>query len=355
ITQIDGNLRRQFMAALPDKAPSFYFIDIPATDADRFQDFLKQQSPKSTVEDVPMLRGRIVAARGVKAEDLKPSPDTEWVLQSDRGLTYQNDVPKGSTVVEGDWWTADYAGPPVVSFEKKLADGLGLKIGDDVTVNVLGRDITAKIANLRTLDWQSLGINFVLVFSPNAFKGAPHTHIATLTEAHDSPALNTAESDAAIVKAVAAAFPTITTVRVREALQTVGAVVTNLVMAIRGASAVTLISAILVLGGALAAGHRHRVYDAVILKTLGATRMRLLGAYALEYLMIGFATAVFGVIAGSIAAWAIVTRLMTLGFIWQAGSALAVVVAALIVTVGLGLAGTLLALNQKPATVLRNL
>ncbi len=350
ITQIDGNLRRQFMAALPDKAPAFYFIDIPSTEADRFQAFLKQQSPNSTVEDVPMLRGRIVAARGVKAEDLKPSSDTEWVLQSDRGLTYQNDIPKGSKVVEGEWWKPDYAGPPLVSFEKKLADGLGLKIGDDVIVNVLGRDITAKIANMRTLDWQSLGINFVLVFSPNAFKGAPHTHIATLTEARDNPA-----DDAAIVKAVATAFPTITSVRVREALETVGTVVTNLVLAIRGASAVTLVSAILVLGGALAAGHRHRVYDAVILKTLGATRARLLGAYALEYLMIGFATALFGVIAGSVAAWLIVTRLMTLGFVWQAGSALAVVGAALVVTVGLGLAGTLLALNQKPATVLRNL
>ena len=355
ITQIDGNLRRQFMAALPDKAPAFYFIDIPSTEADHFQAFLKQQSPNATVEDVPMLRGRIVAARGVKAEDLKPTSDAEWVLQSDRGLTYQNDIPKGSTLVEGEWWKPDYAGPPLVSFEKKLADGLGLKIGDDVTVNVLGRDITAKISNMRTVDWQSLGINFVLVFSPNAFKGAPHTHIATLTEAHDGSVQNTAESDAAIVKAVAAAFPTITSVRVREALETVGTVVTNLVLAIRGASAVTLISAILVLGGALAAGHRHRVYDAVILKTLGATRARLLGAYALEYLMIGFATAVFGVIAGSVAAWAIVTRLMTLGFVWQAGSALMVVGAALVVTVGLGLAGTLLALNQKPATVLRNL
>ncbi len=355
ITQIDGNLRRQFMAALPDRAPAFYFIDIPSTEADRFQAFLKQQSPQSTVEDVPMLRGRIVAARGVKAEDLKPSADTEWVLQSDRGLTYTNDIPKGSKIVAGNWWTPDYVGPPLVSFEKKLAEGLGLKIGDDVTVNVLGRDITAKIANMRTLDWQNLGINFVLVFSPNAFKGAPHTHIATLTEAHDNPAQNTSENDAAIVKAVAAAFPTITSVRVREALQTVGTVVTNLVLAIRGASAVTLVSAILVLGGALAAGHRHRVYDAVILKTLGATRARLLGAYALEYLMIGFATAVFGVVAGSVAAWAIVTRLMTLGFVWQAGSALMVVGAALIVTVGLGLAGTLLALNQKPATVLRNL
>jgi len=350
ITQIDGNLRRQFLAALPDRAPSFYFIDIPTNEADRFGAFLKQTAPQSTVEDVPMLRGRIVAARGVKAEDLKPSTDAEWVLQSDRGLTYTGEVPKGSKVVEGKWWGADYDGPPLVSIEKKIADGLKLKIGDEIVVNVLGRDIPATIGNMRTVDWQSLGINFVLVFSPNAFKGAPHTHVATLTETHPDPA-----GDARIVKSVADAFPMVTSVRVREALETIGTVVTNLVLAIRGASAVTLISAILVLGGALAAGHRHRVYDAVILKTLGATRARLLGAYALEYLMIGFATAIFGVIAGSVAAWLIVTRLMTLSFIWQAGSAAGVVAAALIVTVGLGLAGTLLALNQKPATVLRNL
>ncbi len=350
ITQIDGNLRRQFLAALPDRAPSFYFIDIPAAEADRFGAFLKNQAPQSAIEDVPMLRGRISAARGVKAEDLKPSHDAEWVLQSDRGLTYTGEIPKGSKVVEGQWWGPDYDGPPLVSFEKKLADGLGLKIGDEVVVNVLGRDITATIGNMRSVDWQSLGINFVLVFSPNAFRGAPHTHIATLTEAHPEPA-----GDARIIKAVADAFPMVTSVRVREALDTIGAVVTNLVLAIRGASAVTLVSAILVLGGALAAGHRHRVYDAVILKTLGATRARLLGAYALEYLMIGFATAVFGVFAGSVAAWLIVTRLMTLSFVWQAGSAAGVVAAALLVTVGLGLAGTLVALNQKPATVLRNL
>ncbi|MGB3045406.1 MAG: ABC transporter permease [Xanthobacteraceae bacterium] len=350
ITQIDGNLRRQFMAALPDHAPSFYFIDIPSTDAERFDTFLKQQAPNATVEDVPMLRGRIVSARGVKAEDLKPTHDAEWVLQSDRGLTYTAEVPRGSKVVEGEWWAPDYNGPPLVSFEKKLADGLGLKIGDEVVVNVLGRNISATISNLRSVDWQSLGINFVLVFSPNAFRGAPHTHIATLT-----PPTTSADEDARIVKAVANAFPMVTSVRVREALQTIGTVVTNLVLAIRGASAITLLAAILVLGGALAAGHRHRVYDAVILKTLGATRARLLGAYALEYLMIGIATAVFGVLAGSVAAWLIVTRLMTLGFVWQAGNAAAVVAAALAVTVGLGLAGTLSALNRKPASVLRSL
>jgi putative ABC transport system permease protein len=350
ITQIDGTLRRQFLAALPDHAPSFYFIDIPSSEADRFVDFLKRTEPQSTLEDVPMLRGRIIAARGVKAEDLNPSADSEWVLQSDRGLTYTGEIPKGSKIVEGEWWGADYDGPPLVSIEKKIADGLKLKLGDEIVVNVLGRDIPARIGNMRTIDWQGLGINFVLVFSPGAFKGAPHTHIATLTEAHPGSG-----SDARIIKEVADAFPMVTSVRVREVMETIGSVVTNLALAIRGASSVTLISAILVLGGALAAGHRHRVYDAVILKTLGATRVRLLGAYALEYLMIGFATAVFGVIAGSVAAWLIVTRLMTLSFAWQAGSAAAVVASALIVTVGLGLAGTLLALNQKPASVLRNL
>jgi len=335
ITQIDGNLRRQFSGRPAGARAVVLFHRYPAADADRFGDFLKQIEPQSTVEDVPMLRGRIVAARGVKAEELNPSTDAEWVLQSDRGLTYTGEIPKGSKIVEGEWWGADYAGPPLVSIEKKIADGLKLAIGDEIVVNVLGRNISAHIGNMRNIDWQGMGINFVLVFSPHAFKGAPHTHVATLTEPHSDAA-----GDARIIKQVADAFPMVTSVRVREVMETIGGVVTNLALAIRGASAITLISAILVLGGALAAGHRHRVYDAVILKTLGATRLRLLGAYALEYLLIGLATAIFGVIAGSVAAWLIVTRLMTLSFVWQAYSAAGVVAAALIVTVGLGLAGT---------------
>src|SRR6185312_1114657 len=114
--------------------------------------------------------------------------DAAWVLQSDRGLTYTGEIPKGSRIVEGKWWGAGYDGPPLVSIDKKIAEGLGLKLGDEIVVNVLGRDIAAHIANMRTIDWQGLGINFVLVFSPNVFKGAPHTHVATLTEAHGSAA-----------------------------------------------------------------------------------------------------------------------------------------------------------------------
>ena len=351
VIEIDANLRQQFANELPAKAPSFYFLDIPADQAKPFGDFVRAQAPTAKIEEVPMLRGRIVSANGIRAEDLKPKEEAAWVLQSDRGITYSGTVPDGSRLVEGQWWGEDYSGPPLVSFEKRIADGLGLKLGDPVTVNVLGRDITVKITNLRTVDWQSLGINFVMVFSPHSFDGAPHTHLATLIY----PDGGTPAQEAAIIRSVAEKYPMVTTVRVKDALDAIGALIGNLVLAIRGASALTLLVAALVLGGALAAGHRHRVYDAVILKTLGATRLRLLGAYAIEYLLLGLATAVFGVLAGSAAGWLIVTELMHLKFAWQPVPAIAATAAAVLVTVALGLAGTFSALGQKPAPVLRNL
>jgi putative ABC transport system permease protein len=351
VLEIDANLRQQFMAALPERAPSFYFLDIQAADADRFDAFLREHAPRATLERVPMLRGRIVAAGGRKAEDIKPRQDAQWVLQSDRGITYTGEIPRGSRLVEGDWWGKAYAGPPLLSFEKKLADGLGLKLGDEVTVNVLGRNITARIANMRTVDWESLGINFVLVFSPGAFAGAPASDIATVTY----PGGGSAAEEIALLKAVGDAFPSVTAVRVKDALDAVGNLVVNLVLAVRVASSVTLIAAVLVLGGALAAGHRHRVYDAVILKTLGATRRQLITAYALEYLLLGFATVLFGVAAGSIAAWRVVVDIMTLQFTWQGGPAVAAALVALAVTLMFGLVGTFAALGRKPAAVLRNL
>ncbi|MEA2903667.1 MAG: putative transport system permease protein [Alphaproteobacteria bacterium] len=351
VIEIDGNLRRQFLAALPEKAPSFFFLDIAAADAGRFDAFIRANAPRAVLDRVPMLRGRIVAANGVPAEELKPPPSAAWVLQSDRGITYADAVPAGSRVVEGEWWKPDDQGPALVSFEKKLADGLGLKLGDPVTVNVLGRNITARISNLRTLDWQSLGINFVMVFSPATFRGAPATHIATLTY----PGGGSASEETALLKAVGDAFPSVTAVRVRDAIDAFGSIVTNLVLGIRAASGLTLLVAVLVLGGALAAGHRNRVYDAVVLKTLGATRGRLLMAYGLEYLLIGLATALFGVAAGSVAGGLVITQVMNLTFQWLPGPALAAAAVAVAGTVVLGLLGTYSVLGQRPAPVLRAL
>jgi putative ABC transport system permease protein len=351
VIEIDGNLHREFSAALPDKAPTFFLLDIPAADAQRFDSFVHEQAPGSTLERVPMLRGRIVEANGIKADDLKPADGSRWVLRGDRGITYSRTVPAGSRVVEGRWWSADYAGEPLVSLESKSAHDLNLKIGETITVNMLGRNIIARIANLRAVDWENLGINFVLVFSPGAFDGAPHSDIATLTFADGG----TAAEEAKIVKALAEAFPTVTAVRVKDALDAIDTLVGNLVLALRGASSITLITAALVLGGGLAASQRFRIYDAVVLKTFGATRTKLLAAYAVEYGLIGLVTVLFGVAMGTLAADLVVTRVMEFTFAWVPGQAIGAALIALFATVIIGLIGTFTALGRKPAEVLRNL
>jgi putative ABC transport system permease protein len=348
---IDANLTRQLTRTLPDRAPSFFFLDIPNRDAERFDAHLKSLAPDARIDRVPMMRGRLVALKGVPVGEIKAAEQFAWVLDGDRGLTYAETIPEGSEIVAGAWWPPGYRGKPLVSFDAKIAEGLGLAVGDEVVVNVLGRNIAAEIVSLRTVEWRTLGINFVMVFSPNTFAGAPHTHLASVTY----PNGTNGAADAAVLRETAKAYPAVTSLRVKDALDAVNEIVAQLVFAIRGASSIALAASVLVLAGALAAGHRARLYDAVVLKTLGATRGRLLGAYALEYGALGAATAVFGLIAGTIAAYLIITRVMNMPFTPDLSGAVLASGLAVVVAVGLGLLGTWRILSQKPAPYLRNL
>ncbi len=347
---IDDNIQHQIDDARPGVTPSFFFADVPNREADAFLGYVKAQAPGAVVESVPILRGRITAVDGVPADKIKAKEGATWVLEGDRGITFADAPPQGSRVVDGAWWPKDYRGPPQVSFDRELADGIGLKLGQSVTVNVLGRSITATVSNLRKIDWQTMGINFVMVFSPNSFSGAPHMVLATAAFPTDDPA-----RDTALARDVARTYPAVTTVRVRDVLQAINAFVGKLGIATRAASAVTIVSSVLVLAGALAAGRRARVYDAVILKVLGATRRRLLAAFLLEYGLLGLGTAVFGILAGTAAAYGVVVDVMGLAFHFDWQPAVEAAAAALVVTVGLGLAGTWRILGQKPAGYLRSL
>ena len=352
LTQIDGNLRDQLQRTLPGQTPSFFFLDLRNADAARFDAYLKGHAPDAKVEQVPMMRGRIVRLNGQRPEDVKASEDAAWALEGDRGITYATHLPEGSKLVEGEWWPDNYAGPPLVSMEQGIARGLGLKLGDEVTLNVLGRNIAARIANLRVVNWRSLGINFVFVFSPNTFAGAPHTLLATAT----FPKGGDATREIALQRDISKAFPTVTSVRVKDALDALADIMAQLTLAIRAASGVALVASALVLAGAVAAGQRTRLYEGVVLKTLGATRWRLLRALLYEYGALGAVTAAFGVGAGGLAAWAILTRVMKLDeFVWLWSSALGAVAIALFLTIGIGVAGAWRVLGQKPAAYLRDL
>lgn len=350
LTLIDLNLARNFRAAMPGIAPTFFFVDIPARDMPRFAEFLGREAPGATIEQVPQLRGRIIAINETPANQIKAADRVSWVLDGDRGITYSARLPEGSALAAGEWWPEDYRGMPLVSFARDVAEGLDLKIGDRIAVNVLGRRIEARIANFREVRWQRLGINFVMVFSPNAFAGAPHTFLATLALGGKA----SVEQEGAIAKSVGNVFPAISSVRVREALEAIDKIVSQLAYAIRASSAVALLASLLVLAGALAATARARQQEAVILKTLGATRSTLIRAMLVEYVMLGTIAVVFGLICGAIGAWFVVTKIMNLDFVIPWATIVSMTFSAILITIILGMAGTWHLLGQKPAPYLRH-
>ena len=245
----------------------------------------------------------------------------------------------------GTWWAEDYDGPPLVSFTQDIADGIGLKLGDEVTVNVLGRKVTAKVASFRTVDWRSLNINFVMVFSPNTLKGAPHMNIVTVSMDEDG--------EVELLKQVSSAFPTVTSVRVKDALDAVSELLAKLVVAVRSASVMTFVVGILVLAGAMTSGLSARIYDSVVLKTFGATRRQLIWAYVMEFAILGLSVAVFSVFVGGLAAWGIIRFIMEMQFEFSFAVAVTTALAAMVITVTSGLATTWSALGARPARILR--
>jgi len=348
---IDGNLRAQVGNNIPKQAPDFFFVDVQNTEVEAFREKLGQLAPDSKIVSVPMLRGRVIELKGIKAENYKTNGGGEWVLRGDRGITYSKRLPENSTLAKGEWWPQDYSGEPLVSFAAEEAGELGLDVGDLLKVNVLGRTITARIASLRNVEWESLGINFVLVFSPNTFAGAPHSYLSTLM----MPKTADKGSDGRVLREITKAYPAVTSVRVRDVLDTVNRLIGQLSTAIRASAAVALLASILVLGGALAAGNRARVHDAVIFKTLGASRGTLIRTFVYEYALLGITTAVFALLAGWLASWFVITRIMQFPSTFLPSVAVATVVVALVFTVGLGLVGTWRILGQKAAPVLREL
>lgn len=346
ISMVDGNINAQISGDLPERTPSFFLMDVAPHQIDPLMDEMRANALVGQIESAPMLRGQILSVKGVPSAEVKAHPDAAWVLRGDRGLTYAAAQPEGGELVSGQWWPADYSGPPLVSFDADEAAGLGLAIGDEIEVNILGRPLMAHLANTRRVDWASGGMNFVMVFSPQPLASAPHTHLVSLVVDE--------AGEADFARLLARDYPNVTLIRVKEAIATMRDVLTNLGLGIRAMSGLTLLAGILVLAGAMASGHRARVYDAVIMKVLGATRRRIMLAFALEYALMGLGAALIAAAAGTLAAYALITGPMQAEFIFLPLTLGLTVLGAVSLTVILGLLGTYAALGAPAAPVLRS-
>jgi putative ABC transport system permease protein len=355
IALIEGNLARQVDHAIPKAAPAYYFIDIQPSQLAGFKSLVRRQPGVERTSEVPMLRGRILKMAGISVDQITPPADVKWVLRGDRGLTWSATPPhEGSTVVEGKWWPQDYAGPALVSFDQAKAKAFGLKIGDTITVNLLGRPLTTRIANLRAIKWNSLSINFLMIFSPGAMQGAPLSYIATSYFKPVTSAAAEKTDERALARAVTDKFPNISAIRVKDVLSDISKIVANIGVAVRAIASVAVLAGVLVLAGAIAASHRRRVYDSVVLKVLGATRRRLLAVFALEFAILGLVTATLAATIGSIAAWAVVVHVMRADWTFIPQAVAWTTGLSLCLTLLCGFIGTWIALGQKPAQYLRN-
>jgi putative ABC transport system permease protein len=350
VALVDRSIVTDLISRMPDRSPSYFILDLKRSEIEPFRELVRARFPTAIVLQAPMLRGRMVKIGETPVEKVTAAAEAKWVLKGDRGLTYSATLPEGGHIVQGTWWPADYAGEPLVSFDTELAKGLGLKLGDTVTVNVLGRNVTARVANLREVKWESLSINFVMVFSPNTLAGAPHNLLATVTLPKDADL----GAEAALGREMGKAFPSTTAIRVKDALDAFRAVFERIMAAVRVAGSVTLLAGALVLAGAFTTAQRRRIKQAVILKTLGATRRRILTSHLIEYAILALATSAIALIAGSIAAWITITRIMDFHFAFSWLTAAEAIGLALALVAALGGYGTWRVLREPAVPYLRS-
>lgn len=342
-TSITSEIRTQ----VPEKAPSFFVLDIPRDRAKEFEGMVRAADPDAAINMIPALRGTVVEFAGKRVAELSEIPEGAWILRGDRGLTYSASVPEGSEVVEGQWWPAEYQGPPLVSVYKDVADALGLKIGDSLTISVLGVEIPTKVASIRAVKWENFGLNYALVFSPGTFDAAPHNLVATLTVSKSA--------QDRLAKSIPPAFPSSSLIEVGEVVGQVSTLLTQMAQAIAAAASIAILAGIAVLVGAIAAARQSRIYDSVILKLLGSTRRQILGAQTMEYGLLALVLGLLSLALGLAAAWYVVVQIFDFSFAPDPLILGLTLVGGAGITFLLGIAGSLPILAARPAEALRSL
>jgi putative ABC transport system permease protein len=347
LAAIQTSISNEIARSVPERAPSFFVLDVPRDGAERFSEMIEKTAPEATINLIPALRGSIVSYGGQRVDQLKELPEGAWVLRGDRGLTYSADLPKGSVVTSGKWWAKNYSGPALVSMEEEVAASLDVGVGDSITISLLGVEVEAKIASLRTVEWDNFGLNYVLVFSPGSLDAAPHNMVATVTVP--------TSAEAELARSIPRAFPSASLIEVGEVVGQVTTLLGQMAQAIAAAASIAILSGIAVLVGAIAASRASRIYDSVILKLLGSTRGQVLAAQALEYGALALILSLLALALGLGAGWFVITQIFDFTFAPNPWVLAGTLVGGAGLTFALGLLGSLPILAARPAEALRSL
>ncbi|WP_285713117.1 ABC transporter permease [Erythrobacter oryzae] len=348
---IDGNIARR----VPMEAPDYFVLDVPPAKEPRFFKLIQQEFPKAGIRTVPTMRGAVLAYgpkdKLIRVADLKEIPEGAWALRGERGLTYADTIPQGNRLIEGQWWSPFHKGEPLVSIDADFAKAVGLKVGDYLTIGILGTERTARIANIREIDWESMGFNFALVFSRNAISDAPHNLSATI----DLPDGADPAARGRLLRALVKEMPSSSVIEVGGILVEARKLLEQVSLATLAAAAVTVLAGLAVLMGAIAAARAARTYDTVMLRVLGASRRQILLLQFAEYGLLAGLLALVALGLGGGLAWVVITQLFEFDWLPDWGEVLGVLALGTALVLGFALAGSLPLLRAKPARALREL
>lgn len=346
IAQVEHNFSRLIGDDLAADLPSFFLLDIQDDQRADFTRIVGEAKGARNLIVNPSLRGRVVSVNGIPAQEALRDKNEEWVTHSDRGFTYIADMPAHSRITEGAWWPRDYDGPPVLSIASNVARAFDIGVGAKLVIEILGVETEATVMNVREISWASFAMNFAMTFAPGAVDDIPAPYIATVIVDPDA--------ETALQSRLARELPNVTSVRIRDALEMAQGFLRAVADAVRVSAALTLIAGTLVLSGGIAAARRRHVYDAVVLKVLGATRGRIMRTFLLEYATLGLITVSIAAGLGTLGGWAAMTFILNMPFSFSAMPVLWVTALCLGITVLAGMSGTWRAMGQKPAPYLRN-
>ncbi len=350
-TAIDGNIQQR----VPREAPDYFVLDVPHDKEPRFFELVQADFPKAAIRTVPTMRGAVLAYGPkdamIRVADLKELPEGAWGLRGERGLTYADTIPPGNRLIAGEWWSPFHKGEPLVSVDARLAEAAGLKVGDYITVGILGVERTARIANLREIDWESMGFNFILVFSRNAISDAPHNLSGTI----DLPDGADTEARGRLLRAMVKELPSSSVIEVGGILVEARKLLEQVGLATLAAAAVTVLAGLAVLMGAIAAARAARTYDTVMLRVLGASRRQILLLQLAEYGLLAGVLALVALALGGSLAWVVITQLFEFDWLPDWGQVLTVLGLGVALVLAFALAGSLPLLRAKPAQALREL
>ena len=343
-----SSLLAEIDTSIPKRAPALFLVDIPRAQETRFRQMAERDVPDAELRLVPSLRGPVTAVNGVRVVDMKDIPEGAWILRGDRGLTFARDLPPGNRLVAGRWWPKDYRGPPLISIDVDAATALNLKVGDTLTVSVLGRPIEAKIASLREIDWRSFGFNFAIIFAPGTLEAAPYTLMATVAPTQG-------RSTAALERQLTRDLPMVSAIRVSDVVAEVKSLLQSIDGAVRIATAFAILMGMIVLAGSVVATRRQRARDIILLRLVGATRGQVARSQLIEFAALSVAVAVAAFGAGVLAARLVVTYVFEFPFSPDWASLALIPLGAILLAVFAAFLAAIPALNARPAEGLRAL